>query len=124
MVPMLLRLVLLAFLLASCAGVNEMGCPKVRVVKLNRKPANYMRSHYRSLSASTRENTRDDARVNLKPKRVKTIESIEEWDCPKPGSRAPIPKPIKENIRKNKKKFDSYYKNRMEMDSVGVGTSH
>lgn len=121
---MLARLILLMFLLGSCAGVNEMGCPKVRVVKLNRKPTNYMRSHYRSISASNRESARDDSRVDLKPKqRIKTIDSIEEWDCPKPGSRAPLPRPVRENIRKNKKKFDAYYRNRIESDSVGADTS-
>ncbi len=116
------RLLLLLIFLASCAGLNEMGCPRVKVVKLNRKPSNYMKTHYRSLSASNRvtERERDNARdIKLRQRPVKTV-SIEEWDCPKPGSPTPLPKAVRENIRKNRKKFDSYYKNRVAVDSVST----
>ncbi|HTF16423.1 MAG TPA: hypothetical protein VK658_00050 [Chryseolinea sp.] len=32
--------------------------------------------------------------------------SMEEWDCPRPGSKKYMPKSVKDNIRKNKKKFE------------------
>jgi hypothetical protein len=37
---------------------------------------------------------------------VKNI-SVEEWDCPKPGSKKYMPKTVKENIKKNFKKINS-----------------
>lgn len=34
---------------------------------------------------------------------------VEEMDCPKPGEKRNIPKAVKENIRKNRKKIRYYY---------------
>lgn len=116
-------LLLLIFILTSCAGVNEMGCPTVKTVKLNRRPLNYMRAHYRSLSASGDDKETSWSDVRSRPRQVKTIDSIEEWDCPKPGTRTPLPKSVRENIKKNRKKFNAHYKNRMEVDSLGVRAS-
>jgi hypothetical protein len=34
---------------------------------------------------------------------------VEELDCPKPGEKKTMPRAVKENIRKNKKKVRYYY---------------
>jgi hypothetical protein len=39
---------------------------------------------------------------------------VEEWDCPKPGGKKNMPKALKENIRKNKKAFEAYYKTKAD----------
>lgn len=44
--------------------------------------------------------------------------SVEEWDCPKPGAKHYLPKSIKENIRRNWKKFESDAKRKHQVDSV------
>jgi hypothetical protein len=31
---------------------------------------------------------------------------MEEWDCPRPGSKKYLPKSVKDNIKKNKRKFE------------------
>jgi hypothetical protein len=56
------------------------------------------------------------------PRDVKSAESIEEWGCPKPGMKK-TPKAVRENIRKNKKKIKSYFKNRNELDSIQTNPS-
>jgi hypothetical protein len=35
---------------------------------------------------------------------------VEELDCPKPGAKKTMPRGVKENIRKNKKKIRYYYR--------------
>jgi hypothetical protein len=79
-----------------------------------------MRSHSRSYSASAHEkqNIHSKAEIPVNSRPVKKAESIEEWDCPKPGTKASLPKAVKENIRKNRKKFDSYYKSKHQSDSL------
>lgn len=45
---------------------------------------------------------------------------VEEWDCPKPGTKRTMPKALRDNIRKNKKAYESYYRNRREADTVAT----
>lgn len=86
-----------------------------------------MQSH--SMTASAREDdkhttthVRGEAAVKqIRP--VKSIESIEEWDCPKPGAKNALPKAVRENIKKNRKKFDNYYKSRHLPDSVQTNSA-
>ena len=54
----------------------------------------------------------------LQARDYKTI-SVEEWDCPRPGT-SKMPKHVQENIRKNRKRINEYYKNRESADSVSV----
>lgn len=112
-------LFLVVLILGSCRS-GEIACPEVKAVRLNKRPANYMRSHSRSYSASAQQkkdiHSKYEIPLNSRP--VKRAESIEEWDCPKPGTKATLPKAVKENIKKNRKKFDSYYKNKHHPDSL------
>jgi hypothetical protein len=96
-----------------------MACPEVKTVKLKKRPSNYLlRTPQRSLTASNHQEEKERPRVDFRVNRnVKSIDSIEEWDCPKPGSKA-MPKSVKENIRKNRKKFETYYKSRYLADSA------
>jgi hypothetical protein len=96
-----------------------MACPEVKVVKLNKRPANY-RMKMQSYSASSRETEPEIAARPRQTRPVKSSDGIEEWDCPKPGSKA-LPKSVKVNIRKNKKKFDTWYKTRITTDTTQTG---
>jgi hypothetical protein len=51
------------------------------------------------------------------PREVKSADSIEEWDCPKPGMKK-TPKSVKDNIKKNKKKMREYFRHKNEADSL------
>jgi hypothetical protein len=113
---MLIRLLILLFLLSACRS-GEIACPEVKAVKLRKKPGNYrIQTQDKTVTASTQE--RPTARVPSQVRNTKTIASIEEWDCPRPGAKTPMPKSVKENIKKNRKKFDDYYKKRSSPDSV------
>jgi len=118
---MLFRFLIVVILFTACRA-GEMACPEPKIVKLNRRPANYrMKIQQRQMSASAKEDKEKYARMEgqrqIRP--VKSSDSIEEWDCPKPGTKT-VPKAVKENIKKNRKKFDNYYKTRNFSDSVSV----
>lgn len=116
---MLFRFMIIAFLFTACRA-GEMACPEPRTVKLNRRPANYqMKIQQRQVSASAKEDKEKFSRVERQIRPVKSSASIEEWDCPKPGSKT-IPKAVKENIKKNRKKFDNYYRTRNLPDSTNT----
>jgi hypothetical protein len=116
---MIFRLLIMVVLLSACRSA-EMACPEVKAVKLNKRPSNYMRSYSRSLSASAndRVSIHEKNEIPQQTRVVKSSDSIEEWDCPKPGTKAAMPRSVKENIRKNRKKFDAYYKSRSLTDSI------
>lgn len=110
---MTIRLLIIMILFAACRS-GEIACPEVKSVRLNKRPSNYMKSYARSLSASSEEKVNIHSRKSIpQQKHMKTISSIEEWDCPKPGANA-IPKSVKENIKRNRKKFDDYFKNKSD----------
>ncbi len=116
---MLLRLILIGMILSfSACRVNEMGCPKRKTVKLNKRPSNYMRAYQRSLAASARERERSTRTDRPKPRAVKSADLIEEWDCPQPGGKTTLPRAVRANIRKNRKRFEEYYKNKPTLDSL------
>lgn len=121
---MIFRLIILILLFSACRG-SEIPCPEPKTVKLKKRPTNYhLKSSTKSLTASNQEQEENERpRGDFRPqanRNVKTIDSIEEWDCPKPGMKV-MPKSVKENIKKNRKKFDNYYKNRIQADSAQTG---
>lgn len=117
---MLIRLLLLAFLFAACRS-GEIACPQVKGVKLNKRPANYRMKM--NAYASAEEEKEEKFTFPRQTRPVKDAASIEEWDCPKPGTKAQMPKAVKENIRKNRKKFETYYKNRNVPDTLHTSTN-
>jgi hypothetical protein len=120
---MLIRLIVLALLCSACRS-GIIPCPEVKGIKYRKNAGNYRGVHSsdRNLSASNRETEEQsrNSRAQLLPRQtreVKSIETIEEWDCPKPGSKT-IPKSVKENIKKNRRKFETYYRTRNLGDST------
>jgi hypothetical protein len=64
--------------------------------------------------------THEDATRNkdVRPAEVRYINnvSVEEWDCPRPGAKHYLPKSVKANIKKNRKKFE--VEKEMRLDSL------
>lgn len=107
-------LVIIIVLCTACQG-GKIPCPKIKTVKLQK--------HYRPSAAalSAKANTPE---TENQVKEVKTNDvhfiqniSVEEWDCPRPGSKHYMPKSVKENIKRNKKKIESDFK-KQQADSL------
>jgi hypothetical protein len=115
---MFTRFILLMMIFAACRA-NEMACPRIKTVKLNKHPANYrMRMYSRSLSASNKEEQEKASLLKRQPREVKSSASMEAWDCPKPGVKTTLPKALRKSIRQNRKRFESFYKNKTYPDSL------
>ena len=111
---------LIASLLIIICAACQMGripCPKIETVKLRKS----FRAPASSLSAKISPAPESDIqRRDSRPSEVRFINniSVEEWDCPKPGAKHYMPKSVKENIRKNWKKFESDARKKNVADSV------
>jgi hypothetical protein len=108
MARLLLLLVLssFGFALLSCQS-GRLPCPKPQSAKLQ-KSGNHKRykAYYSSLTAKVDEDKESQRKSKSEdPKFVKNV-SVEEWDCPEPGSRKYLPKRVKDNIRRNAKKMN------------------
>lgn len=99
-------------------------CPKIKADKTRRSSsfAKKIRPSYKSTTASAKEISPSTSPRTVRTTNWRTPETrpalehvdVEEWDCPKPGSKRSIPKALKENIRKNKKAYESYYRHRSD----------
>ncbi len=111
----------IALLLVFCTGcqVGKIPCPKMKSAKLNKS----FRTSSSSLSARANrepESVATNSKVkDARPSDVAFIKniSVEEWDCPKPGGKKYLPKSVKDNIRKNKKKMEDDLKKEQEAAS-------
>jgi hypothetical protein len=119
---MVFRILILAILFTACRS-GEIACPEPVTVKLRKRPGNYaLKTSHKNLTASSSEVSNEKPFKFPEPKHTKSAASIEEWDCPKPGSKA-MPKSVRDNIRKNRKKFDAYYKTVTLPDTLYKGTN-
>ena len=115
---MVFRIVFALLIVCSACRSGEIACPDPVTAKLRKRPANYgLKTSQKSLTASSKEVAKEKPFKYPQPRNVKSAASIEEWDCPKPGSKS-MPKSVKENIKKNRKKFDAYYKSKVLPDSL------
>lgn len=73
-------------------------------------------------SAEKQAPQRTSKSVSLRERDVKELESIEDWDCPRPGMNK-TSRAVQQNIKANKKKINAYYKNRFRSDSVRMNAS-
>ena len=114
---MVFRILVILILCSACRS-GEIACPDPVTAKLRKRPANYgLKTSQKNLTASSKEVSKEKTFKYPEPKNVKSAATIEEWDCPKPGSKT-MPRSVKENIKKNRKKFDAYYKSKALSDSL------
>lgn len=130
---MFLRLVAILTIMSLTACRNGLiPCPTVKSDKMKKTVINKrLRYAERNTTASiepvnnqpsNRTRPLHNYRAEIKP----TLEhmNVEEWDCPKPGMKRNVPKTLKDNIKKNRKAYEDYYKNRYEHDSLAAAKAH
>lgn len=119
---MLIRFLIVALIFTACR-TGEIACPKVKGVKLRTRPGNYLQKHSASTAPAVEEKTKPHVSYKVQRKDLKSLQNIEEWDCPRPGGKAEIPKAVKANIKKNRRKFDDYYRSRNATDTVKISSN-
>lgn len=107
-------IVIIIVFCTGCMG-GKIPCPKIKTVKLQKNYRPPSSAYSAKANLPEPENPQKEGKVND----VHFIQnvSMEEWDCPKPGSKHYMPKSVKENIKRNKKKIESDYK-KQQADSV------
>jgi hypothetical protein len=105
-----IRLIIVILIICSACQSGIIPCPKVKTAKLHKS----FKPSASTLTARAGQESEEESRKvkEVKPSNGHYIQnvSVEEWDCPKPGKKRYMPKSVKENIRKNKKKIESDYK--------------
>jgi hypothetical protein len=120
-------LVLLLIIFSACT-TGRIPCPTVKADKLKKthikKRIRYAERD--SPATASIKGSGENNRPRTTPSTSRIIPTkpalehmnVEEWDCPKPGGKKNIPKALKDNIRKNKKAYEDYYKSRNSADSL------
>ena len=129
---MLIRCIVLFFLIfCTACRSGIIPCPEVKGLRLKksnyskrtRLPERATRDQEPVITVSTDAKTlQPSSKSNNRYKYVKyTVQhvDVEELDCPKPGAKKTMPRAVKENIRKNKKKIRYYYKE-AESDTLAL----
>ena len=112
----------IVFLLIFCAGCRSgiIPCPEVKGLRLKKSQVN-KRSRFEprqeaepvitvSSDARTPQPTRKNSGKYRYVKYTMQHVDVEDLDCPKPGEKKTKPRAVRENIRKNRKKTRSYYR--------------
>ena len=118
---MSVRFIVFVILICTACQGGLIPCPRVKTAKLQK---HYRPSAYAFTAQATQaevENQKKDVKLND----VHYIQnvSMEEWDCPKPGSKRYLPKSVKENIKRNKEKIESDYK-KQQADSLRMESGY
>ena len=102
---MVARALIGLLVLCSACQAGLIPCPRVKTAKLHK---NYRPPSASLLSARAEQPESEPGNQNMRPGSEHCIKnvSMEEWDCPRPGAKKYLPKTVKDNIRKNKKKFE------------------
>jgi hypothetical protein len=94
------RVALVFILFCFACQTGRIPCPKTKKVRLE-KSVRKRQAYVMTARAET-----EIPKVQPRSGRMASVKeiqhvNIEEWDCPKPGSRKYMPKAVKENIRRN-----------------------
>jgi hypothetical protein len=120
---MILRLAIFFMILLCGCKSGLIDCPEVRGPKAKRTMINTknLRAEDLYVSSSTRKMDKDYARSyeRLREQRsdLKNPQSIEEWDCPRPGKQKNS-KIVKGNVKRMERKMQADMEERMERDSL------
>jgi len=110
------RLVIALLLICMGCAQNPFSCPRPETVRLKKKAGvNYKVLIARRKQEQSKRISKAELR-QLMSREYKTVD-VEEWDCPRPGMKN-MPRQVQDNIRKNRKKFNDYYKTRNSSDSL------
>lgn len=102
---MVVRVLIGLLVLCSACQTGLIPCPRVKTAKLHKT---YRPPSPSQFSARAEQPEPEPGNQNTRPGSEHYISnvSMEEWDCPRPGAKKYMPKSVKDNIRKNKKKFE------------------
>jgi hypothetical protein len=116
------RIILLVLLLSAGCHAGLIPCPRAKSARMKKNNVNKpLRQFMASMSANAGrtedDNIHNKSYKNSSDNSVDNI-SVEDWDCPHPGSKKYMPKSVKDNIRKNLHKINKDSKTKA--DSVVV----
>jgi hypothetical protein len=119
---MLIRAIVLFLILCTGCRSGIIPCPEVKGLRLKKSHVNRRSPFERKLQreepepvitvssdAKTPQPTRKNSGKYRYVKYTMQHIDVEEMDCPKPGEKKTMPRAVKENIRKNRKKIRYYY---------------
>jgi hypothetical protein len=115
---------LIVLIMFTACQTGRIPCPKVKADKLRKSVVKrnfrYMERNTTTASIQREETTTRRTNLIRIPESHPPLEhiNVEEWDCPKPGVKRTVPKAVKDNIKKNKKAYETYYKSRNAADTV------
>lgn len=105
--PMVVRVLIGLLVLCSACQTGKIPCPRIKSAKLHKT----YRPPSSSLLTARADKPKPEEEAGsryTKPDSERYIKNVtmEEWDCPRPGAKKYMPKSVKDNIRKNKKRFE------------------
>ncbi|MBT1706443.1 hypothetical protein [Chryseosolibacter indicus] len=130
---MLIQLLVIVLFISAGCQTGKIPCPKVKVdrtkktfVKKRMKQEKEGPVTARITPNETVSQSRTTQNIRRTTPTRPALEhvDVEEWDCPKPGMKKNLPKALKDNIKKNRKAYEAYYKNRNSADSLSSGKLH
>ena len=104
---MVVRALIVLLVLCSACQTGKIPCPRIKTAKLHKtyRPPSSSLLSARAERAQPEEEGSHYARPDAEHY-IKNV-SVEEWDCPRPGAKKYMPKSVKDNIKRNKKKFEN-----------------
>ena len=112
---MLVRCIVLFLLCCTACRSGIIPCPEVEGLRLKKSQVNKRLRWPERPVITVSSNAKTLQPTSKKAKKYKYVEytmqhvDVDELDCPKPGEKK-MPRAVKENIRKNKKKIRQYYR--------------
>lgn len=102
---MVARVLIGLIVVCTACQTGLIPCPRVKTARLHKT---YKPPSSSLLTARANQPEPETGTQNTRPDSEHYIKnvSMEEWDCPRPGSKKYMPKSVKDNIKKNKKKFE------------------
>lgn len=113
-------IIVLALIVSSCQN-GLIPCPTAKAPKYKKSTAR--QAYYSPRLASAKPAVPQKRYTRPPDEKIPPLQhvDVEEWDCPKPGSKRPLPKAVRDNIKRNKKAYDQFYRNRTYPDSTNIG---
>ena len=112
----MIRILLLFVLLCFGCQSGKIPCPKFKASKSGHHKR--YRSYSYALTAKADENEPETKSRKPAERYVQNI-SVEEWDCPQPGTKKYLPRTVKDNIRRNARRIQNDLK-KTSTDSTAV----
>lgn len=105
--PMVVRVLIGLLVLCSACQTGKIPCPRIKSAKLHKtyRPPSSSLLSARADKPKPEEETSSRYTKPGSEHYIKNV-TMEEWDCPRPGAKKYMPKSVKDNIRKNRKKFE------------------